>query len=119
MANDHAPFTRLLRWEIPQLCRGGSRSLTFSGVWGLPCIVLPCAERAIAVACKTFQGKGQLRARMFLGRLRSGPFEGPAIEKPPALPEDDYWAAPLQFPPQRRLPTRRRLQTGSLGPSHK
>jgi hypothetical protein len=25
------------------------------------------------------------------GRLRSGPFEGPAIEKPPALPEDSYF----------------------------
>ena len=28
--------------------------------------------RAIAVACKTFQVEGQLRARMFLGRLRLG-----------------------------------------------
>ena len=25
-------------------------------------------------------------------RLRSGPFEGPATEKPPALPEDDYYS---------------------------
>jgi hypothetical protein len=24
-------------------------------------------------------------------RLRSGPFEGPAIVKPPALPEDTYF----------------------------
>jgi hypothetical protein len=30
------------------------------------------------------------RAGSRLGRLRSGPFEGPATEKPPALPEDVY-----------------------------
>ena len=26
-------------------------------------------------------------------RLRSGPFEGPAIVIPPALPEDTYWSS--------------------------
>src|ERR1022692_934928 len=30
------------------------------------------------------------RAGSRLGQLRSGPFEGPATEKPPALPEDVY-----------------------------
>ena len=25
-------LTRLMHWEFPRLCRGGSRSLTFSGV---------------------------------------------------------------------------------------
>ncbi len=28
-------------------------------------------------------------------RLRSGPFEGPAIVKPPALPGDTYWCNTL------------------------
>jgi hypothetical protein len=27
-------------------------------------------------------------------RLRSGPFEGPATVKPPALPEDTYFVGP-------------------------
>jgi len=33
--------------------------------------------------------------------LRSGPFEGPAIVKPPALPGDTYFASPEgeEFPP--------------------
>jgi hypothetical protein len=35
-------------------------------------------------------GNSAAGAGSVFGRLRSGPFEGPATEKPPALPEDAY-----------------------------
>src|SRR5208337_2581742 len=74
----------LMKWEFPRLCRGGSQTLRIPGVY-LPLLPsfcrspLPREPRAVAVA-SAFQ------------RLRSGPFEGPATVKPPALPEDTYFA---------------------------
>src|SRR5271157_4900734 len=71
-----------MKWEFPRLCRGGSQTLRIPGVY-LPLLPsfcrspLPREPRAVAVA-SAFQ------------RLRSGPFEGPATVKPPALPEDTY-----------------------------
>src|SRR5271157_631740 len=73
-----------MKWEFPRLCRGGSQTLRIPGVY-LPLLPsfcrspLPREPRAVAVA-SAFQ------------RLRSGPFEGPATVKPPALPEDTYSA---------------------------
>src|SRR5271157_4166991 len=72
----------LMKREFPRLCRGGSQTLRIPGVY-LPLLPsfcrspLPREPRAVAVA-SAFQ------------RLRSGPFEGPATVKPPALPEDTY-----------------------------
>src|SRR5271157_424144 len=75
-----------MKWEFPRLCRGGSQTLRIPGVY-LPLLPsfcrspLPREPRAVAVA-SAFQ------------RLRSGPFEGPATVKPPALPEDTYSTCP-------------------------
>ena len=75
----------------PPARRGGSRSLTVPG------IRVPAAQPGSSMrerlpgAAKRLRVEVQLRARArVLAGLRSGRFEGPAIEKPPALPEDAY-----------------------------
>src|SRR5271157_1915619 len=79
-----------MKWEFPRLCRGGSQTLRIPGVY-LPLLPsfcrspLPREPRAVAVA-SAFQ------------RLRSGPFEGPATVKPPALPEDTYYTGDVYNP---------------------
>src|SRR5271157_777840 len=81
---------KLMKWEFPRLCRGGSQTLRIPGVY-LPLLPsfcrspLPREPRAVAVA-SAFQ------------RLRSGPFEGPATVKPPALPEDTYFVVQAAIP---------------------
>src|SRR3954462_10942188 len=64
--------------ENPRLCRGGCQSLTFPGVCSSP------FGRASLASVQ--------RHSLHHGRLRKGPFEGPATVKPPALPEDIYLA---------------------------
>jgi hypothetical protein len=72
----------LLLWEIPRLCRGGIRSLTVPEV---------CFS-----SYKKLASRGKFVVLGFdFDRLRSGPFEGPATAKPPALPEDAYCSAAL------------------------
>jgi len=72
----------LMKWEFPRLCRGGSQTLRIPGVY-LPLLPSflpkPVASRARAVA-----------VAFAFHRLRSGPFEGPATVKPPALAENTY-----------------------------
>ena len=65
-------------WEIPRLCRGGSRSLTVPAV----CFAAPQLRGAVS-------GRRLPKSRVSASaRLRSGPFERPATVKPPALPGD-------------------------------
>ena len=68
----------LIRREFPRLCRGGSKSLTVPEV----CFSSPTRHLAWPEAYGSFAFDSN--------RLRSGPFEGPAIVIPPALPEDTY-----------------------------
>jgi hypothetical protein len=68
---------------VPRFCRGGSQTLRIPGVY-LRCCLRSCRSplsrepHAVAFA-------------LAFHRLRSGPFEGPATVKPPALPEDTYF----------------------------
>ena len=77
----------LIRGEIPRLCRRGSRSLTDPAV----CFTI------LAIATVP---SGPLSHEVLVfasDRLRSGPFEGPATVKPPALPGDIYLQARMLF----------------------
>ncbi len=83
--------------ENPRLCRGGCKSLTFPGV--------SSSRLGHHSAHRSRQCSGTLLRH---GRLRKGPFEGPATVKPPALPEDISGVAidspinaPLRRPPIR------------------
>jgi hypothetical protein len=74
-------------WEIPRLCRGGSQSLTVPGL-----CFQPASQRNLREA----RSPGFCFCSCFcFHRLRSGPFEGPATVKPPALPMDTYSAVKL------------------------
>jgi hypothetical protein len=72
--------------ETLRLCRGGSRSLTFpkvAGFWN-PKVrpeLIGRSDRSTATVNVAVLPREW-------ARLRTGPFEGPAIGKPPALPED-------------------------------
>ena len=75
-------------WEIPRLCRGGSQSLTVPGL-----CFQPASQRNLREA----RSPGFCFCSCFcFHRLRSGPFEGPATVKPPALPVDTYCCRPEQ-----------------------
>jgi hypothetical protein len=68
-----------MRLGDPRLCRGGSRSLTFSAV------------RFTQAVCAFADYSPTWRVPGFdFDQLRSGPFEGPATVKPLALLEDHY-----------------------------
>ena len=81
----------LIRWEIPRLCRGGRKGLTNPGVCPSSRIV------TLAMVARSGRSEPEARRAAALGtqhpafvRLPTGPFEGPATGKPPALPEDRY-----------------------------
>src|ERR1035437_5711129 len=65
-----------------RLCRGGSRTLRIPGVY-LPLLLSLCRG-------PLFSNAAAVAVVFVFHRLRSGPFEGPATVKPPALPEDTY-----------------------------
>jgi len=78
-----------MRWEIHRLCRGGSRNLTPPGVCLSSQVVT--AHRVASKGRSEPEARGSAVPNMrhpFFDRLRTGPFEGPATGKPPALPED-------------------------------
>jgi RHS repeat-associated protein len=75
-------------WEIPRLCRGDRRSLTFSEVKKIGSMEKRCSRaEGFFVHDKCIDEKS---CENLNSRLRKGPFEGPAIVKPPALPGDTY-----------------------------
>ncbi len=124
--------TELIRWEIPRLCRGGSKSSTSpgEGIYGDVNVAVktprPTAhgrhplpwERAVIMGRASARldffplpwGEGGRRRRSGEGSLaqviggscrrRFGPFEGPAIVKPPALPGDIYSRIDRSTPPR-------------------
>ena len=83
---------RLIRREFPRLCRGGSKSLTVPEV----CFSSPTRHLSWPEAYGSFAFDSN--------RLRSGPFEGPAIVIPPALPEDTYWKGNSNLSVQLLMP---------------
>ena len=90
---------RLFRWEIPRLCRGGRRSLTFSGVCFARLLDLKktftCTSTSTFASTSTKTVIVDVHVLVDVAvdgfGLRSGPFEGPATIKPPALPGDTYY----------------------------
>ena len=72
----------LMRWEIPRLCRGGSKGLTHPGV----CLFSQLASHCFATASKGGATGARIQRaplkHSVFDRLRSGPFEGPATVKP-------------------------------------
>jgi hypothetical protein len=102
----------LISWEIPRLCRGGSRSLTFPAVCALAALChgkwALAARPLILRKARYFSGGGyrerdevsssdrifrEVIVREIVKGWELGPFEGPPILKPPALPGDTYRAA--------------------------
>src|SRR5258706_10332440 len=76
---------------LPSLWREGNRGSTkrkFLYAQGKP-PALPGDSQSLTVPglCSSWSS----RFWILTFRLRSGPFEGPAIVIPPALPEDTYW----------------------------
>ncbi len=83
----------LICWEIPRLCRGGSLSFTVPGVgksWGFVVSNGPLTPTPLPLFPLPGEREEGRRGDRVSWRWRSGPFEGPATGKPPALPEDDY-----------------------------
>src|ERR1017187_7176511 len=79
---DDKENARLIKREFPRLCRGGSKTLRIPGVY-LPLLFSFCRS-------PLFGNPTAVAVAFAFHRLRSGPFEGPATVKPPALPEDAY-----------------------------
>jgi hypothetical protein len=74
-------LTNTLR--VPPAVPGRQQKFDSSGSPGLKSLSTN-ADSSIIVICRIFEARRSASGRgCILGRLRSGPFEGPAIEKPP------------------------------------
>ena len=95
----------LIRWEFPRLCRGGRRSLTNPGMFFHVCFGISDRFEIIAFEPRNIeQGISNIEVKTAVTSIFDipcsifdiyflffpGPFEGPEIIKPPALPVDTY-----------------------------